>query len=131
MAIFYVKQKNGRGIKVLVNGLHMKTIPEKLLQPFKEQNIRIAFDKKKRITAEERKMLHGYLMYAQWLEKLRKTEKHLWLLIKDHYPVGTRNVITKDNERFELVLDNNLKIKCPEKIYLAFTVKTNIIHSNY
>lgn len=129
MAISF--QKNGRGIKVFIDTTHMKTIPVKLLQPFKEQYNKIAFDKKKRITAEERKMLHGYLMYAQWLEKLRKTEKHLWLLIKDHYPVGTRNVITKDNERFELVLDNNLKIKCPEKIYLAFTVKTNIIYSNY
>jgi hypothetical protein len=124
-------QKNGRGIKVFIGTTHMKTIPTKLLQPFKEQSNKINFDNKKRITAEERKMLHGYIFYAKWLEKLRKTEKHLWLLIKDHYPVGTRNVITKDNERFELVLDNNLKIKCPEKIYLAFTVEPNIIHSNY
>lgn len=124
-------QKNGRGIKVFIGTTHMKTIPAKLLQPFKEQHSKIDFDKKKRITSAERKMLHGYILYAKWLEKLRKTEKHLWLLIKEHYPVETRKVITKDNERFELVLDNNLKIKCPEKIYLAFTVKTNIIHSNY
>ena len=124
-------QKNGRGIKVFIGTTHMKTIPAYLLQPFKEQSNKINFDKKKRITDEERKMLYGYILYAKWLEKLRKTEKNLWLLIKDHCPVGTRKVITKDNERFELVLDNNLKIKCPEKIYLAFTVKTNIIHSNY
>lgn len=124
-------QKNGRGIKVYVGTTHMKTIPAKLLEPFKEQSNKINFDKKKRITPEERKMLRGYVLYAKWLEKLRATEKNLWLLIKDHYPVETRKVITKDNERFELVLDNNLKIKCPEKIYLAFTVKTNIIHSNY
>lgn len=124
-------QKNGRGIKVYVGTTHMKTIPVKLLEPFKEQYNKINFDKKKRIAPEERKMLHGYVLYAKWLEKLRTTEKNLWLLIKDHYPVETRKVITKDNERFELVLDNNLKIKCPEKIYLAFTVNTNIIHSNY
>lgn len=129
MSISY--QKNGRGIKVFIGTTHMKTIPKKLLLPFKKQHSKIDFDKKKRITAEERKMLHTYILYAKWLEKLRKTEIHLWVLVKDHYPVETRKVITHDNERFELVLDNNLKIKCPEKIYLAFTEKTNIIHSNY
>jgi hypothetical protein len=75
MAIYY--EKYGRGIKVFIGTTHMKTIPTKLLQPFKEQSNKINFDNKKRITAEERKMLHGYIFYAKWLEKLRKTEKHL------------------------------------------------------
>lgn len=124
-------QKNGRGIKVFIGTTHMKTIPAYLLQPFKEHHGKIDFDKKKRITAEERKLLHSYLIYSKWIEKLKTTEKHLYQLIAKAYPIETRKVITQDNERFELVLDNNLKIKCPEKIYLAFTVKTNIIHSNY
>lgn len=129
MAVSY--DNTGRGIKVLVNGVHMKTIPVLLLESFKNHYNKITFDKKRRITPEERKLLHSYLVYLKWIRKLRKTEKHLYQLIKEAYPVATRKVIALDSERFELVLDNNLKVKCPEKIYLMFTTKPNIIHSNF
>ncbi|MBB1194833.1 hypothetical protein DNC80_14275 [Flavobacterium sp. SOK18b] len=130
MAITF-QHKGGRGIKVFINSDHMKTIPRKLLEPFKEHHGKINFDKKKRLTAEERKILHGFMLYASWVNKLKTTDKHAYELIKDHYPIDTRKVINEQAIRYELVLDNQIKIKSPEKIYIAFKTKENIVYSNY
>lgn len=126
-------QKNGRGIKVFNGTTHMKTIPKKLLKPFKEHHGQISFDKKKRLTADERKLLHGYILYANYIEKFNTVAfKHIYLTVKDHYPVSARKVINHESKpRFELVLNNGIKIVCPEKIYKAFATSEEIVYSNF
>lgn len=128
MELTLVRQE--RGTKVLVDGTHLKTVPFKF-----ETFVKNHFDnlnlQKKRLNDEERNIFNAALEFEKWKEKISKSEPHLYVLIEKTYPVDTREVITRDSKRFELVLDNNLKVKCPEKIYLLFTTKPNIIHSNY
>lgn len=128
--MWYSFEPQQRGTKVIVDQNHVKTIPTKLSKFFEKCSTKITFEKK-RLTAHERKTLETYLQYQNWIDKLAISEKHLYQLIKDAYPVSTQHVISHNTERFELVLDNKMKVKCPEKIYLLFTTKPNVIHSNF
>lgn len=110
MILYYESQE--RGIKVFVDGKHKKTIPETLLRSFRIHFTQINFDKK-RLSAEERKLLTRDLLYQEYLKKLKLSNKHLYNLIKNSTPTAARKVITPDNERLELQLDNGLKITCP------------------
>lgn len=129
--MWYELEPQQRGVKVVVDGKHIKTLPTKLGKFFTACANKIEFDKK-RLTPKERLTLDTYLKYQNWIDKLAVSEKHLHKLIKDAYPVATKHVVTKDGERYELVLDNKMKIKCPESIYHLFTEKPNkITHSNF
>lgn len=129
MAISYDTQS--RGIKVLVNGLHMKTIPKNLLSTFKDHYSEIDFDKKKRITAAERKLLLRNNLYQEYLKKLKISNIHLYNLIKDAKPTAARKVITPDKERLELQLDNNTKITCPSTRLFKLFPHTSDAYLNY
>ncbi|MFV5702218.1 hypothetical protein ACM55F_10130 [Flavobacterium sp. XS2P12] len=128
MELTMVRQQ--RGTKVLVDGTHLKTVPLKF-----ETFVKNHFDnlnlQKKRLDEEERSIFNAALEFEKYKEKISKSEPLLYVLIEKTYPVDAREVITRDSRRFELVLDNNLKVKCPEKIYLLFATKPNVIHSNY
>lgn len=69
--------------------------------------------------------------FKKFKEQLKTSEKHLFLLIKTAKPIDAREVITRDGKRFELVLNNNLKIKCTKKLALLFNKEPKIIYSNY
>lgn len=119
-----------RGVKILVDGEHLKTVPFRF-----EGFVKNHFDKlnleRKRLNDEERKIFLAAYEFAKFLSKIETNEKHLHRLIATAYPVDARQVITKEGKRFELVLDNNLKIKCTEKMYFIFSTTSNVIHSNY
>lgn len=129
MALSYETQN--RGVKVLVNGLHMKTIPKKYLESFKINNNYIDFNKKKRLSKDEEKVLERNRLFLEYLFKIRKTDRHLYQLIKDSLPTAARKVITRDKERMELQLDNKMKINCPSVRLFKLFPHTSDAYLNY
>lgn len=119
-----------RGTKVLADDKHIKTIPKFLCSVFVANAPNINFDKK-RLSIEERKLLTRNLLYQEYLKKLKTSNPHLYDLIKNTTPTAARKVITPDKERYELQLDNGLKISCPSARLFKLFSHTSDAYLNY
>lgn len=120
-----------RGMKLVVNEKHLKTIPLKLLGSVNGATVEKLNADRKRLSPDERKLLTEFVVFEKWKTKLSTSEKNLYDLIKTNYPVSKRTVITLTGSRLELCLNSQLKIKVPEKVYNALSIKETTIHSNY
>jgi hypothetical protein len=120
-----------RGMRVMVDEKHHKTIPQKLWKSINIHTVEKLRADRKRLSPDERKLLTETLVFENWKLKLAVKEKHLYELIKNDYPISKRKVITLTDERLELVLDNQIKIKVPDKVYNSMTLKETTIHSNF
>lgn len=69
--------------------------------------------------------------FSKFKAELKKSEKYLFLLIKKAKPIDAREVIARDGKRFELVLDNNLKIKCTKRLVLLFNKEPKVVYLNF
>jgi hypothetical protein len=120
-----------RGIKLVVDEKHLKTIPRKLSASINSHTFEKIVTGYKRLSVEERKLLTDFLVFERWKLKLAIKEKYLYELIGNSFPVSKRKVITLTDERLEIVLDNQIKIKVPDKVYYSLTLSETTINSNY
>lgn len=104
-----VLQPSTRGIRVIVNDKHLKTIPKKYSVVYLKVHPELSFEKK-RINEQERKNLEIKLLFYKELDKIAHKQKALYELIKHSTPVAARKVITPEKERMELILENGIKL---------------------
>ncbi len=128
---FRLEKNIGRGIRVVVDGKHFKTVPKSLSKAVNYKTIDKMGITGKRLSPIERKLLSQFAAYENWKEKLAKNEKHLFKLIEKAIPVQKNHVFTQSGARLELVLDNKIKITVPEKVYYSLLLTENTIHSNF
>lgn len=126
--------KSSRGHWVFINGKHKKTVPKKY-ESVIEKGIAMLGIKRKYLNPKERELLDK-LLFADvlqgFLSELEKKEIHVYRLIKDIEPVAVRRVFSRHGQnRFELCLENKLKVKIPAKIYHKFPVKEPDAYLNY
>ena len=121
-----------RGVKIFVDGKHKKTLPKKIFHHLKPAEVLALSFEKKRLTPAERKEVHSIIQFRVWTQKIESSEKYLYNLIKDAKPVTRRVVTTTTGNRFEIILDNKIKLKVPEKTYLAIDLPiAATTYSNY
>jgi len=120
--------KSTRGTRVLDDKKHVKTIPTKYAPVFEKVNSKMTFDKK-RLNPDERKNLEIAFHWHKFLIKISTSNRILFRLIKDQKPVATRLVITPSTERKELILDNELKMVAPEKLFNLFPEPKSIFQN--
>lgn len=69
--------------------------------------------------------------FKMLLKHTKTNDKYLHEIIEKSYPCDTRKVITHDRHRYELVLDDNVKIKVSKKIHDLFTKEPKVVYLNY
>ena len=126
--------KSVRGLWVFIDGKHKKTIPYRYESVIEKGILNLSTDRK--YLNETEKELLNKLLFAEalqgFLDEIKEKEKHLFRLIKDVAPVGVRRVFSRHGQnRFELCLENKLKVKIPAKVYYKFPVKEPDIYLNY
>lgn len=119
-----------RGIKVLLDDKHIKTIPKKYVSVYTKVNSKITFEKK-RLNPGERNLFEIQLQFQNWIEKLSTSNKHLYELIKNALPVSARKVITHSGERMEIILDNNMRINTKSIRFFSLFPHTSDSYQNY
>ena len=129
---FVLVPNKTRGVRLLVDKKHVKTIPKHLSKTINNHTVKLLVYDNKRLNQEERLFLKNYGAYENWKEKLAIREKHLYELIKNATPVQKNHVfIFTGGERLEFVLDNKIKITVPEKVYRSLLIKESTTHSNF
>jgi hypothetical protein len=93
--------------KVFLDQEHVKTIPNKYEDIFREKHI--INPKRKRLTQEERFKLE--VSVAEF--ELRSRSVHAYNLVKRSIPDFVRKVTTLHNHYYELVYKNKVAIKVP------------------
>ncbi len=123
-------ERKTRVIFVFVDGTHKKTINIKLLKAFIYHEKKIVFNDRKRLSTREKELLNSYYLYHQWCDDMKIQQPHLYTLIHHAYPIGSRKVLSHNLQRYELLLNNSLKVKCTETLHNAFE-KFPTTYSNY
>ena len=117
----FIWQPQKRGMRLIVDGQHVKTVSKVMQTSINSESIgKLSFDKK-RLSASERQNLIDYRTYFFWLQNLDQKEKLVYELIKDSKPISRRNVISPTETRLELVFENGIKVKVPDKVYYALS----------
>jgi hypothetical protein len=125
--------KSTRGIWIFIDGKHKKTVPKKYENIVQKYLAKLDF-KRKYLSDNETKILELHYFkenLKEYLKTLKTKEKHLHQLIAKSKPVGVRFVYSKNGNRFELVFDNNIKIKCSKKLFNLHPIKLEDAHLNY
>ena len=117
------KQILKRGIKILIDNQHIKTIPFKYEKVFKKEHIK-CFDNK-RLTTQEIFSLEVELLKLE----LKKTNHLVFEIIENSNPLKTRKVKTKTKEYFEIVFNNSTSLVCPSKFYKISESKEEIFRN--
>lgn len=114
-------QPQKRGVRLIVDGQHVKTVSKFFQTSINSESIeKLSFDKK-RLSPAERQKIIDYKAYAFWLKNLDQKEKLVYELIKDSKPISRRNVVTLTDTRLEIVFENGIKVKVPDKVYYALS----------
>lgn len=117
-------KKTKAGLKIYVDGKHIKTVPEKY-EAFIHD---IDFSGSKRLLPGERFILE----YAYFLSILKNEEKYVYELIENAYPEYSQEIKNHIGEiRFELVFDNKVRLKINKELYLLCPKKEELKHSNF
>lgn len=130
---FTEQTKAGLKIYRITDKKHVKTIPA-IYKPIAEDFILRCNSEKIRLTEAERELLSTYdfeVNVFSYLEELRHYEKYVFELVQNAKVISARNVLLKDSERFELIFDNGVKLKCNESLYSLCQNKSDTINSNY
>lgn len=106
--------------KVYIGDDHVKTIPSKYADVFKQKHI--INNRKKRLTREERFNLEVSI----WEKVLKKEYPYAYNLIKRSSPDHVRKVITHQGKYYELVYKNKMAAKVGLDIYRLCTDKSEI-----
>lgn len=125
--------KAGLKIYTISDKKHVKTIPA-IYKPIAEDFILKCTAGKIRLSEAERQMLSAYdfeVNVIEYLDELRKNEKYVFELVQNAKAISCRKVSLKDSERFELIFDNGVKLKCNESLYLLCQNVSEPANSNY
>lgn len=124
--------------KIFQNDKHIKSFP-RFFEPLLDYVIEKALDKldekRKRLTDEDYKII-GEQCFDKFLEQrhkfLQKHEKYVFELIQKAKCLGARVVKSRTSgERFELVYDNNHKIRCEQNLFKVCPNKLEPANLNY
>jgi len=122
--------------KLLVDGKHRKSFPLVLDRCLNKIDINLVnkFEKSLRLKDKD-VILISHIVFPYLLElfykQLQKEEYYVFERIGNSIVVGCREVISRDGNRFELCLDNGLKIKIDELLYRFSIVKLTVAYLNY
>lgn len=128
---FSLVRNKSRGIQIIIDKKHVKTIPANLSKAINSFTVKRLDYERKRLSYGERRLLSNYAVYENWKTKLATKEKHLFELIKNAVPVEKHLVNSHNKERLELLLDNNVKINVPEKVYYSLPLQEKTTYSNF
>ncbi|MEN2415516.1 hypothetical protein [Flavobacterium mesophilum] len=120
-----------RGIRLIVNGEHVKTVSRKLHPFLTSESIDKLDFSYKRISISERQQILHTAYYADWLANLLRSEKLVFELVKNSKPTAKRNVQTREGSRKELLFDNGVWIKIPDKLFHALYLDESSVCLNY
>lgn len=125
--------KAGLKIYRISDKKHVKTIPS-IYKPIAEDFILKCDSKGIRLTDTERHILSTYdfeVGVFDYLEDLQNNEKYVFELVKNSKVISARKVQLRYSDRFELIFENGVKLKCNESLYLLCDNKSETINSNY
>lgn len=129
---------SGRGVHLMIEGKHIKTIPKKYY-PFWNQDFIIDITKKrltekelenlKTLEATAKKEARKNKVWDNYLQNLWLKDRVVHNYIKHHKITHVQQVKNfYEDTWFEAILDNNVRVKISQKIYDAFIdVKINKI----
>ena len=130
---FTEQTKAGLKIYRITDKKHVKTIPS-FYKPIAEDFILKCNSGKIRLTDTERHLLSAYdfeVNVILFLEELRQHEKYVFELVESAKAVSVRKVQLRHSERFELIFDNGVKLKCSEILYNLCQNKSDTAKLNY
>ena len=113
-----------RGLHVVVNDNHIKTIPSKFAGVVRKKHIINPL--RKRLTREERFLLEVSLFE----KKLKQENRFAYDYVKRSVPKLCRQISTQHGNYFELLYKNNMAIRVNGWLYDLAPEKTEI-HRNY
>ncbi|MEM1339853.1 MAG: hypothetical protein AAF634_05015 [Bacteroidota bacterium] len=107
-----VKEQSARGLKIVLDGVHIKTTPSRYKRVIRIKHI--LNPKRKRLIKEERFLLE----VAIYEKALKQHQPLVYEKVKRSSPKNVRLVYPPDGPRFYLLTYNNqIKIRCPKQIY--------------
>lgn len=113
------------GLKVFENGTHIKTVPLKYGSFIEKMEF---FSPGKRLSEKERFILE----YSYFLSILKIEEKYVYELIEKSNPDYAQTVKNHIGEiRFELVYDNNTRLKISKELFDLCPKKEEQINKNF
>ena len=119
------------GLKIFnsENKEHLKTIPS-FYEPIVADFILNCDTTKKRLNEKEREILKTYdfkVSVFHFLKELKQNEKYVFELVEKANAIGVRKVNQRiESPRFELIFDNDVKLKINESFYLLCKNKTEV-----
>lgn len=125
--------KAGLKIYRITDKKHIKTIPA-IYEPIAEDFILKCTSDKIRLTDTERHILSIYdfeVGVFAYLKDLENNERYVFELVKESKVISARKVQLRHSDRFELIFENGVKLKCNESLYLLCNNKSETINSNY
>lgn len=127
--------KTAAGLKIYNADKHVKTVSQVYEEVLADDLIQeITKEKKIRVSESDRNILDRALkdtFIPKYLERLKKEEKYVYELVENATVTGVREVKTKGENRYELVFDNEVKLKIPAEIYHVHDMKLPTVHLNY
>lgn len=125
--------KSTRGIWIFIDGKHKKTVPAKYENIVLKHLAKLDF-KRKYLSVQETEILDTVFFknsFKEFLKSIKTKEKYLYQLIASSQPIAVCFVYSKNGNRYELVFDNNIKIKCSKKLFNLHPTKHEPVHLNY
>lgn len=124
--------QSSKGIWVFVDGKHKKTLPRKYKNLITDNINNLSFERR-RLTDHERNLLDNALFAPRlqsFLDKLKKTDKHLFALIEKKKVTGVRKVNGRYGLRYEINFEG-VYIKCTRQLYSVHPIKLESAFLNY
>jgi len=122
--------------KILRDGKHIKSFPLSVVHCLEGITGKICDEFEKGLRLQDKyikltkKLIFPILLQDFYCE-LKKEEPYVFELTKGIEAVGCREVILRDGNRFELLLENGVKIKISELIFKFAIEVFPTVHSNY
>ena len=117
-------EETSAGFKIYRSEKHIKTIPAKFAFLI---DIVDLDESKKRLNDEDRSKLE----VAYFMHILKSQEPYVYELVRNSFPKYAQEVNNHGIIRYELVFENNTRIKVTQPIYESFPEKMDMKYSNY